>query len=163
MNLATIRELFAYNDWARDRLMTCVAPLDDAKLDRVFEMGEGSLRKTLEHIHGSEWAWLQRWKGWSPTKADLPGGFPSMTAVWERWRQTATERGAYLATLKDADLASPITYSNYKGESHSARLGYMMLHVCNHGTHHRAQAINMLRHVGIAAPGLDLIIMHLDR
>ena len=48
--MKTLRALFAHNDWARDRIMTCAASLTDAQLDRSFEIGPGSLRETLTRV-----------------------------------------------------------------------------------------------------------------
>ena len=47
IHIDTIRDFFAYNDWARDRLMPIVVVLTDSQLDQPFEMGPGSLRETL--------------------------------------------------------------------------------------------------------------------
>jgi uncharacterized damage-inducible protein DinB len=52
-----------------------------------------------------------------------------------------------------------VTYTNVKGKQGTFKLGHMLIHVCNHGTHHRAQAINMLRHVGVSPPEMDFLWM----
>ena len=159
MDLSTIRQLFAYSDWARDRLMELAVKLPGEKLDQPFEMGPGSLRKTMEHLFGAEWVWLQRWKGRSPAKGETPHDFSSMSALWAAWRETAGQRSAYLDGLTAADLSRPITYTNTRGEVATFQLGHMLLHVCNHGTHHRTQALNMLRHLGVQPPEMDLLVM----
>jgi uncharacterized damage-inducible protein DinB len=50
IHLGTVRDLFRHSDWARDKLLERAAQLDDAALDRPFEMGVGSLRETLQHL-----------------------------------------------------------------------------------------------------------------
>ena len=159
MDLATIRELFVYNDWGRDRLMALADKLDDAQLDRPFEMGEGSLRKTLQHLFGAEWSWLERCRGRSPAHGECPRDFPTIAALWQQWRQTARERNAHIDTLTNADLASSVTFVHPSGQEYTFTLGHVLLHVCNHGTHHRAQALNMLRHLGAPVPEMDLLQM----
>ena len=159
MNLQTIRVLFGYNDRARDQLMPLVKPLGADALDRTFEMGMGTLRKTMGHLYGAEWVWLARWKGHSPTQQELPNDFSSIDALWRAWRETAEERDAYLDSLADADLDRSITYTNTRGKTWAFQLGHMLMHVCNHGTHHRAQALNMLRRIGAEPPELDLLRM----
>ena len=159
MNLATIRELFAYNDWGRDRLMRLVVKLDDGQLDRPFEMGEGSLRKTMWHLFKWEWMWLRRWQGASPVAEDCPRDFPSMQDLWNEWRETASRRDDFLAGLSDEDLRRRVTSTGTEGKPYTFLRGHMMLHVCNHGTHHRAQAVNMLRHVGVKPPPMDFLEM----
>ncbi len=159
MDLATIRELFNYNDWARDKVMGLAEDLEVAQLDRAFEMGEGSLRKTLEHLFGAEWTWLERIKGRSPVSGECPRGFVTPAALWEAWRQTADERDRLLETTTNADLSSSVAFVGRDGRHYSFTLGHVLMHVCNHGTHHRAQALNMLRHLGVAIPETDLLCM----
>jgi uncharacterized damage-inducible protein DinB len=33
-----------------------------------------------------------------------------------------------------------------------------MVQLCTHGTDHRAQLLNMLRHSGVTAPGIDYVV-----
>lgn len=139
-NNSTLRALFLHNDWAWDRLLDAAAPLPDEALDRPFDMGPGSLRKTIGHLWSVEQQWLDRWQG-----APCSGGpmrRPSIAELARRFRRTACARNELLDRL---------------GES-SPR-GDMMLHVCNHGFHHRAQAANMIRRLGAAAPELDYLHM----
>lgn len=160
MDAATLREFFSYNDWARDRLMAQAVGLENEQLDRRFEMGEGSLRATLEHLYVAEWLWLERWRGRSPKKGEAPASFPTMRELWDAWKQTASERNRFVNGLSNDDLAKMVSYVNLAGNSYTFSLGHMLLHVCNHGTHHRAQAVNMLRHVGVPAPEMDFLVMH---
>lgn len=155
-----IRELFHYNDWGRDRLMSLAVGLAAAQLDRPFPMGEGSLRKTLEHLFGAEWTWHERCNGRSPASGECPRNFPTLSALWDRWRQTADQRNGFLDSLDNADLTRPVPYVSRTGRSYSFQLGHVLLHVCCHGTHHRAQALNMLRHLGAPVPEMDFLEMH---
>lgn len=158
--LSMIRELFAHNDWGRDRLMALAEPLTDAKLDQPFEMGEGSLRKTLEHLSGAEWTWLGRCKGRSPVSGECPRDFSTMSDLWDQWRKTADERNVFLQSLTVTDLSRKVTYVHPAGKTYSFDLQHVLLHVCGHGTHHRAQALNMLRHLGVTVPEMDLLVMY---
>ncbi len=162
VRLGALHELFTFNDWARDALMKSAAGLSAEQLDRKFEMGWGSLRNTLNHLCAVEGVWLDRWQGKQPHYR-LTGDGIEMGPMWEEWRGTAKRRNAYLAGLKDADLCVDLTYKNLKGEMLTFPLGAMLLHVCNHGSYHRAQALNMLRHVGaeMPKPQTDYIFMKL--
>src|SRR5690349_4289841 len=44
-----------------------------------------------------------------------------------------------------------------RGGQYTSPLFDILLHVANHGTHHRAQALNMLRHLDVKAPRIDYI------
>jgi uncharacterized damage-inducible protein DinB len=162
VRLGTLHELFAFNDWARDAVMRCAAGLSKEQLDRPFEMGWKTLRNTLNHLCSVESVWLERWQGKQPHYR-VSGDGVEMGPMWEEWRGIAKRRNAYVAGLKDADLRVELTYKNIKGETLTFPLGAMLLHVCNHGSYHRAQALNMLRHVGAAMPKpeTDYIFMKL--
>lgn len=160
--MKTLRALFVHGDWARDRLMAEASRLDDEALDRPFEMGKGSLRRTLEHLWRAERFWLDRWLGDDRRIGDPePGLTPA--ALRERFRATAAERGGLLGRLAEGDLPRRVDFPGGRGERREYALGAMMLHECNHGFHHRAQALNMLRHLGAEPPGVDYITMKADR
>lgn len=166
IRLCTIRELFRHNDWARDKLLALAATLPDPRLDQPFEMGEGSLRKTFNHLWGAELAWLTRWTHGAdrPDYREDPAGVP-VSQQWDEFRRTAAEREAFLSLLTDESLAQSRTYVNYLGQTHTYPLGLMLLHVANHGAHHRAQALSMLkRAAGVEVkPGIDYIFMKLEQ
>ncbi|HRX85513.1 MAG TPA: DinB family protein [Phycisphaerae bacterium] len=160
-------ELLAHSDWARDQLLARAADLDAAALDRPFEMGEGSLRATLRHLWGAERVWLCRWQGadFTPYLDDLKNAALPIPRLAELWRATGTERAGFLSGLADSALAGDVTYTDLRGQTHTYPLGGLLLHVCNHGIHHRAQALNMLRHVQAQPlePGIDYIFTWRDR
>ncbi len=163
MNIrTTLRDLFAHNDWARDKLMSLADGLTDEPLDRPFEMGSGSLRKTLHHLWAAERVWLDRWLERPVPKLPELVTATSVRANWDQFRTTADERERFLDTAGPDGESRPITFTNTKGETYTFPLGDLMLHVVNHGVHHRAQALNMLRHAGVKVPGLDYIFYRLE-
>ena len=161
--ILTIQELFRFDDWGNRKVLELAAPLPDALLDRPFEMGSGSLRKTLQHMHGAAAIWLDRWKGIHPAQFPPSDATAGMSALAESIRRTAEQRDAFVAGFDDAKLAAELTFANLKGERHTRRFVDLMLHVVNHGVHHRAQAANMLRHLGVKAPRMDYIFMKIEQ
>ncbi len=158
MELSPLRHYFRYADWANDRVLAAAEGLDDAALDRPLEIGLGTLRKTVLHVEGAERNWLENWM-----QGSKPGFLvrPETIGIAElraKWRDTARIRNAFLATLDDAALQREILAQPEEGIRLYYRLGTIMLHVITHGTHHRAQALNMLRKLGVAPPVLDYII-----
>ncbi len=157
-SLTTLRALFRHNDWARERLLDAAAALDPEALDRPFDMGCGSLRETLHHLAGCERAWLERWRG---GRADAGDKAPTLADLGAAWQTTAQERTAYLDEMGDQGEWKRISFV-HQGTDYTFPLGDMMLHVCNHGCHHRAQALNMLRHLGREAPMLDYLFFRIQ-
>lgn len=165
----TIRELFTYVDQARGRLLEAAAGCDDAALDRPFEMGEGTLRKTLHHLWGAEQVWLSRWTG-TRSPLDSPEGDQSdgvsVADLAKGFSATAAEREAWLQTQDAASMAGTFRYSRPfwmdPGPDLELPLGLSVVHVLNHFPHHGAQAVNMLKALGKPLPALDYIVMRRD-
>ena len=75
--LETLRELYAYNYWARDRQLEACAALSQEQFLRPMGSSFSSVRDTLAHVMGAEWIWLERWRGRSPqTMPGVPEGLP---------------------------------------------------------------------------------------
>ena len=60
-------------------------------------------------------------------------------------------------TLTDADIERVIEYKALDGKPLRTPLWQIILHVVNHATLHRGQAMAMLRQLGVKPPGTDLI------
>jgi uncharacterized damage-inducible protein DinB len=109
----------------------------------------------LLHIRDGEQWWLENWTH-GPAR-EFPK-LPQTTAIVEAqelFRETAHGRNGYMVRLLDCDLDRRVTVWVTPARQLSFTLGESMLQVCSHGTHHRAQAVNMLRHAGAAKPELD--------
>jgi uncharacterized damage-inducible protein DinB len=155
MNFETAQAFLRYSEWANDQLLRAAAGLNDEKLDQSFDMGRGSLRKTLLHLWAGESVWLARWMGKTETpwpdeeaKANIPN-------IDERFKGVYSDRDAFLKTVGDADLERVIPYRDSKGTLYKASLGDMIMQGIVHSIHHRAQAVNMLRRLGATAPEVD--------
>jgi len=157
-----IDDLYRHNDWANGHLIHLCDGLSDAQLDQAREMGFGSLRATLFHILAAEEIWMERWAGepWRPFSFEPLGTTIAeiadrLSAVSERRRQ-----------LMDADRESRwqrlVTYQNSKREPATRKLDDLLLHVANHGIHHRAQALHFLKQFGRTLPvGSDYLVFRL--
>ena len=154
----TIRELLHYGDHANDLVFRSALPLSDEALDRPFDMGRGSLRLTLMHIHVGEAVWLQRWRGRTETKWPDEAERAAVATIHERFAGVRRDRDAFLADLSDAALRNSVTYRDSKGSLYNASLGQMMVQLCVHSAHHRAQAVNMIRRAGGQAPEVDYMV-----
>lgn len=148
-----VRRYFAYHDWANAQLLELAARLDDAALDREFDLGPGSIRKTLAHLHSVEPWWL---KTWTEGNATFEPSNPqvSIGEMQASWSRVAQQRNAFITGLTN-DEAQRIVTVAFGGPPIKFRIIESFVQICVHGTHHRAQLINMLRHSGTTAPALD--------
>jgi len=158
----TLRELFDYNYWARDRQLEACAALTEEQFLRPMGSSFSSVRDTLAHLVAVEWVWLERWLGRSPTK--IEGGeysaetFPTLGTVRERWQRVESNMRSYLSGLQDSALEAPLSYTNFKGERWTYPLWQTLLHVVNHQTYHRGQITTLLRQLGASAPAIDFLV-----
>jgi uncharacterized damage-inducible protein DinB len=147
------RRLYAYNDWANERILTVIAKLPPEEYTRNIVSSYSSIRETLAHIAFAEWLWLQRWKGMSPAG---PPEWVSAVAFDDLARQiraVAAERRDYLAQLESA--AKALSYRSTEGDPFTMALPDLLTHCANHSTYHRGQLVTMLRQVGATPPNMD--------
>lgn len=149
-----LTNLFAYSDWANAHLCALASPLSDQQLDQDLQLGPGSLRRILQHIDDAEAVWLQRWTGAGETPWPKFEPRPPQE-IAARLASTAAAREDFLATLDPARLAARQGYRDSKGARYTATLLDMLLQGVTHSTHHRAQAANAFRRLGLPAPELD--------
>ncbi len=163
MNRPTlIQDLYAYNDWANDKLLALSEGLSDEQLDAEQPMGLGTLRATLYHMAFAERLWLDRWqsKPWQKLNHD-PGGI-TLDQLADEFHTVAAERSALLDDEAGYNFSRLVDYMNSARETFRHRLRKLLVHVLNHAIHHRAQALNFLRPWGRkVSGGLDYLFYRL--
>jgi uncharacterized damage-inducible protein DinB len=158
VSLATLRELFAYNYWARDRQLEACGALSQEQFERPLGSSFSSVRDTLAHLVGAEWVWLERFRGRSPRELPPCDEFPTLRAIREHWRSVEQGVWEYLAHLNEETLAQPLTYMNFGGQTWAYPLWRALLHLVNHQTYHRGQVTTLLRQLGIRPRPVDLLV-----
>jgi uncharacterized damage-inducible protein DinB len=155
-NADVLRKYFAYGDWCNAQLLDLAAPLDAAALDRDCGMGLGTLRKTVLHIADAEAWWLRNWTV-GPHAFDRAPLTTSIAELRGRWAEILPQRNQFIASL-DEKSAQRVATALIGPLSIQLPVVESMLQLCGHGTHHRAQAVNMLRHSGVKAPPSDYVV-----
>jgi uncharacterized damage-inducible protein DinB len=157
MNLNDIRTLFAFDQWATERILDIVATVPEDQYARNMNSSHGGLRGTLVHSYGAEWIWLQRWKGTNPTALFSEQEIPTFAQLRERWTALRQDLNRFLDTLTDEQLQSPFTYADLKGNQYTQPLWQQMQHLINHSTYHRGQVVTLLRQLGVKPVSTDFI------
>jgi uncharacterized damage-inducible protein DinB len=136
--------LFAHDRWATEQLLAACAALDDAQLDRPFPIGRGSLRATLVHLLQVIDAWDATINGRAPDAAleDERASVAALTAAAPRVYD------ALHATCRAGTAADTLHLARGPYRMAAPR-GAVLTHLLDHGTHHRAQALNILRQLGV--------------
>ncbi len=173
--------MLAYDRWATRRLLELCRLLTPEQLHRRFPMGPGSLHDTLTHTIGCVLRWSDRIRGVA-VRPSIEKGSRGAGAVGEGGVGGMPARTiAELVTLHDAasdDLGATAAEARRVGLGSHIRVsfegmrpdgdpreyiftrGAALMHVLNHGTHHRAQCLNILRR--LEAPGVSDAIADFD-
>lgn len=139
--------LMAYTIWANKKTLLAMEALE--KPDKMC-------LKWFSHIISAQDIWLARllnesiddipvWQEQSLEECQV--AFKESHASWQKWLNMA----------QDHHFQDTCYYQTTTGESHQSRIGDIVTHVINHGTHHRGQILARLRELGQTPPSLDFI------
>lgn len=163
MRSADVLLLYSYNEWANARICSAAAELDPDVFTTPRGSSFSSIRDTIAHIATSEWVWLRRWRGESPSGLPEWASLADAAGLREKLRDVEIDRAAFLREITDEELARPLAYRNLKGDGFSEPFVDQLLHVVNHSTYHRGQVATLSRQAGLAAPATDLIVFKRER
>ena len=153
--------LLRHDAYATREVLRACSGLTDEQWHRRFEIGPGSLHDALTHVVGAMLRWADRIDG-PPTELR-----PSIEGIA---RRTPAELLALLDAA-ESGLAASADRARARGlgtefevtlagKTHRFTLGAALVHVTTHGMHHRAQCLNMLRHLGV--PGISDRLPEID-
>jgi len=151
-----IRSHIDYTAWASHLLMEAAAQLSDEELTRDFGTADKSVLGTLVHVFGADRVWLARLKR-EPANTFLTEADYHLAVLQKDWPMLYQQWAQWAAGLSDEACQSDVSYSDLRGNPYCQPLGQLVLHVVNHGSHHRGQVSGFLRALGHTPPKLDLV------
>ncbi len=157
-----LQRLHQHRAWVNGSLLTAAAILSNEQLRSEFQIGQGSIWKSLLHLYAAEYIWLETLLGNEQflVPGDLPrkspgnqqgeGGVTDLADLRRKWSELEKRWTGYLDNLSSAALEEVVFR---KSTSLGTRLGIrrsdVLLHVCTHAHYTAAQMVNMLRHAGM--------------
>lgn len=161
---------YDYLTRSRQRVFDWVRPLPAEQYQQDFAIGLGSLARTLTHMLLDEWYYVQRME-----RNDLPpyAHWPiqaekslAFAALERAWAEQAERTRSALQAVRDwsEEFDYRVTDDEGKLMNVTVSAGDILTHMTVHEAHHRAQVMNMLRHLGVAIEAIDYdAIMHKRR
>jgi uncharacterized damage-inducible protein DinB len=143
--LDAIKRMFAYDTWANARAL---GALKGAQSPKPFA--------PLAHLLVSEKIWLMRLRGEDTSTVDKSPEL-SREECESLFEELRASYESYLDSLSEGDLASLLTYRNFKGTEFRTPVGEILTHVLMHGAYHRGQVAKALRAEGSAPADTDYI------
>jgi len=149
-----------YSAWATRRVLDSVEDLHPEESARDLGNSYGGVRGTLNHIYQADAIWFDRLMG-APTgnlaayapEADLAGFKTQWLAVLDRYV-------SWTEGLDAQDWDRIAAYRNVKGDPFETPVWQIVLHLVNHASYHRGQVTTLLRQLGRAPAGTDLITFY---
>src|SRR5262245_58906794 len=126
MDRADVEELYRYDEWANDRILSCVTAVSPDQLLKPLGGSFASLRDTVAHLISAEWIWLERWQGRRPTVLPEWISSPELSVLIENLRRVEAERATFLASLDDASLERIVEFTFFNGNPGRYRLGDLL-------------------------------------
>ena len=163
VSAAAAREMILYMLWADRTILGAVREVTPGDLTRDAGVSFGSLLGTMAHMLGAQRIWLSRFSGRPLDRLPELTDFPDLLSWIHGWEETASETEAFVAGLTDEQLATPLTWTNIRGETYTLPLWQPVVHMVNHASYHRGQCISMLRQMGYKAPSTDLVYYFAQR
>jgi len=159
-----LRRLHQHRAWVNGNLLEAASGLTAEQLRAPFAIGQGSIWKSLVHLHAAEYVWLGALQGDDDPllPGDLPGKLPGnqqgepvitgLDDLRQRWSALEQRWRDYLATLTVESL-DEIVYKKSTSFGRGIRFGTrrydVLLHVCTHAHYTAAQVINLFRQSGV--------------
>jgi uncharacterized damage-inducible protein DinB len=156
-----LKRLHQHRAWVNGNLLTSARGLSDEQLRSPFQIGQGSVWKSLLHLYGAEYVWLESLLGNEAflVPGDLPGKIPgnqlgegaitSLDDLRQKWSSLEKRWIGYFANLTPTALEEIVYRKSSAGMRFGTRRSDILLHVCTHAHYTAAQVVNMLRHLGV--------------
>jgi uncharacterized damage-inducible protein DinB len=160
--LTQLRELFAYNRWANERMLDACSKLSAEHVTREIGGSFPSVWLTLTHMYGAENSWLVRWQGRPEGQRPDLSDTNDVAGLRAKWNDLWERQSAFLNATTDADVRRIIPIHLFSGKKFEQQLAGTMRHCINHSTYHRGQITNFLRMLGAETVGLDLVLYYME-
>ncbi|WP_137818291.1 DinB family protein [Pseudomonas sp. 2FG] len=153
-----LERLLAYHGWAYNRLLASLEALDEDGYRAPCGLFFGSVHGTLNHLAVADRIWLARVRREPPPFTRLDAEAVSERSALAGFLADGVHAWrALLSEQDDQSLGVPLAYQNMRGEPQLKPLADIVLHLVNHGTHHRGQISAALTAFGQPAPVLDYL------
>lgn len=159
MNKPHIQLMFAYNYWARNRVLETAVYLTPEQLSAPTLPHEQSILSTLTHTINAESLWRHRIanEGSVPQiKFEKPAEtLAELVAAWQEEEQLML---ALIDSLSDEAFNKVIAYKGLSGREFENVLWHILVQLVTHGTQHRSELALVLTEYGRSPGNLDFII-----
>lgn len=166
-----------YNRWINERMYAACEQLSDAERKQDRGAFFGSIHRTLNHLVVTDQVWLRRFARagvenglrFEMLEGDLitiPEAYQLDAVPFDDWAALKAKRlqlddaiQAWTESMPPDYLRMQMGYSNSRGARRDHPAWQAMMHLFNHQTHHRSQAITLLTQAGVDIGVTDMLAL----
>ena len=146
-----------YHKWATGQVLEQAIQQPAELLVKDCKGSFGSIYDTLIHLYQADAIWWDRLQN-RPTGTLADYEAPGCTyELRDAWFGVQDKMIEFAGGLSDEDWQRDLSYKTLAGIPYQTPIWQMVLHIVNHGSHHRGQVTSMLRQLGVKPVSLDLI------
>lgn len=165
--------LLAHEAWATRKILEHCRPLTKEQFHQEFPIGLGSLHVNLTHVISATRRWTDRLAGRTPRpflhkvkdNPYLSGDAKDRTVdeLLALHEEAAHDLAEVARPGRGLEQTVSLEFPGKDGKKrYTFTHGVALVHLCMHAGHHRAQCLNMLRHLNVLGvsdrlPDLDTI------
>jgi uncharacterized damage-inducible protein DinB len=155
-----LHRLHQYRAWCNRQLLHSCRPLSAEQLHAPFEIGQGSVWRSLVHLLAADSLWLDAFEGRPDSPVPCEADFKDLQELADRWADLDRRWLDALARLDGSDLERPVLRADLRNQRFTLDRVDAHLQVCTHAAYTAAQLVNMLRRLGVAPlPNCMLVAM----
>ena len=145
-----LHRLHQYRAWSNRQLLDACRPLSAEQLHAPFEIGQGSVWKSLVHLLAADSLWLDAFEGHPDSRVPCAADFKDLEELANRWADLDRRWQGALARLDGSALERPVLRADLRNQRFRLDGVDAHLQVCTHAAYTAAQVVNMLRRLGVA-------------
>lgn len=163
-SLKLVRAFYDYNEWADGHVLAAAGGLSAEDFSRETGTSFGSVETNLAHVVAAQVIWLSRWKtGVNPKPVLDVQDVHGYDVIRDAFDESHAELREYVDGLTDEAVGGNMVYRDSSGSQFDRPLWHLMVHLVNHGTHHRAETAMALTAMGCEPRPLDYSFFESER
>jgi uncharacterized damage-inducible protein DinB len=146
-----------FNQWATGQILDETVPLPAEQLVKNLGGSFSNVYNTLVHLYRADCIWYDRLNAVPTGPLDAYEAPGCTYDLQTAWTALLAKTLAWGESQAEDDWHIERSYKTLAGVPIISPQWQMVLHLVNHGTHHRGQITHMLRQLGAKPVNLDLI------
>ncbi|MHC4880689.1 MAG: DinB family protein [Planctomycetota bacterium] len=141
--------LLGHDAWTTRELLQRCRRLTDEELDREFDIGHRSLRRTFQHIIRNMEVWTDLISGECVPPDSDANSCRSIHELIERLERVTPRLERIARKIVDEHRLDNLWLDELDDPPQEKSYGGALVHVVTHSMHHRAQVLYLMRRLGV--------------